>query len=102
MLLISAYLGLAGTNVRINLSASEINRLADDIIVKSKEVYDSVASVTLEKVCDFFDFGAFCVICTLISQSVTILNIDNLAFYFDSLIPQSAKKQSALNFVQEC
>ncbi|ONK71182.1 uncharacterized protein A4U43_C04F5730 [Asparagus officinalis] len=42
--------GLAGTNVRINLSASEIKRLADDIIAKSKEVYDSVASVPLEKV----------------------------------------------------
>ncbi|ONK69806.1 uncharacterized protein A4U43_C05F26940 [Asparagus officinalis] len=39
--------GLAGTNVRINLFASEIKRLVDD---KSKEVYDSVASVTLEKV----------------------------------------------------
>lgn len=41
---------LVGTSVRINLSASEIKKLADHIIAKSKDVYDSVASVSLEKV----------------------------------------------------
>ncbi|KAL2543331.1 putative thimet oligopeptidase [Abeliophyllum distichum] len=38
-----------GSNVRINLSASEILRLADRIIAKSKEVHDAVASVPLDK-----------------------------------------------------
>ncbi|KAJ8758908.1 hypothetical protein K2173_002687 [Erythroxylum novogranatense] len=37
-------------NVRINLSASEILRLADQVIAKSKEVHDAVASVPLDKV----------------------------------------------------
>ncbi|KAL0364273.1 UNVERIFIED_CONTAM: putative thimet oligopeptidase [Sesamum angustifolium] len=39
-----------GSNVRINLSASEILRLADHIVAKSKEVHDTVASVPLDKV----------------------------------------------------
>ncbi|KAL0421505.1 UNVERIFIED_CONTAM: putative thimet oligopeptidase [Sesamum latifolium] len=39
-----------GSNVRINLSASEILRLADHIVAKSKEVHDAVASVPLDKV----------------------------------------------------
>ncbi|CAA0822740.1 Probable thimet oligopeptidase [Striga hermonthica] len=39
-----------GTNVKINLSASEILRLADSIIAKSKKVHDMVASVPLDKV----------------------------------------------------
>ncbi|KAB5537785.1 hypothetical protein DKX38_015318 [Salix brachista] len=41
---------LSGSNVRINLSASEILKLADRIIAKSKEVHDAVASVPLDKV----------------------------------------------------
>ncbi|XP_072999622.1 probable thimet oligopeptidase isoform X1 [Typha latifolia] len=40
---------LPGSSVRINLSASEINRLTDDIIAKSKETYDLVASLPLVK-----------------------------------------------------
>ncbi|CAL9078276.1 unnamed protein product [Musa textilis] len=39
-----------GSSVLVNLSASEIQRLTDQIIAKSKEVYDLVASVPLEKV----------------------------------------------------
>ncbi|KAL2253718.1 UNVERIFIED_CONTAM: putative thimet oligopeptidase [Sesamum indicum] len=39
-----------GSNVRINLSASEILRLADHIVAKSKEVHDTIASVPLDKV----------------------------------------------------
>lgn len=39
-----------GSRVLVNLSASEIQRLTDQIIAKSKEVYDLVASVPLEKV----------------------------------------------------
>ncbi|KAL0385411.1 UNVERIFIED_CONTAM: putative thimet oligopeptidase [Sesamum radiatum] len=39
-----------GSNVRINLSAPEILRLADHIVAKSKEVHDAVASVPLDKV----------------------------------------------------
>ncbi|XP_054786982.1 probable thimet oligopeptidase [Prosopis cineraria] len=41
---------LPGSNVRINLSKSEILKLADQIIAKSKEVHDAVASVPLDKV----------------------------------------------------
>ncbi|XP_007044976.2 PREDICTED: probable thimet oligopeptidase [Theobroma cacao] len=41
---------LPGCNVRVNLSASEILKLADRIIAKSKEVHDAVASVPLDKV----------------------------------------------------
>ncbi|KAL3656049.1 hypothetical protein CASFOL_000445 [Castilleja foliolosa] len=39
-----------GSNVRINLSATEILKLADHIIARSKEVHDAVASVPLDKV----------------------------------------------------
>lgn len=41
---------LAGSNVRVNLSASEILKLADEIIAKSNKVHNSVASVPLDKV----------------------------------------------------
>ncbi|XP_019176680.1 PREDICTED: probable thimet oligopeptidase [Ipomoea nil] len=41
---------IPGLNVRVNLSASEILRLADHIIAKSKQVHDAVASVPLDKV----------------------------------------------------
>ncbi|KAK6922350.1 Peptidase M3A/M3B catalytic domain [Dillenia turbinata] len=41
---------LPGSNVRVNLSASEILKLADRIIANSKKVHDSVASVPLDKV----------------------------------------------------
>ncbi|KAK1577521.1 hypothetical protein Q3G72_022495 [Acer saccharum] len=41
---------LKGSNVRVNLSASEILKLADRVIAKSKEVHDAVASVPLDKV----------------------------------------------------
>lgn len=41
---------LSGSNACINLSASEILKLADRIIAKSKEVHDAVASVPLDKV----------------------------------------------------
>ncbi|KAL6512953.1 hypothetical protein OROHE_019743 [Orobanche hederae] len=36
-------------NARIHLSASEILKLADDIIAKSKKIHDAVASVPLDK-----------------------------------------------------
>lgn len=39
-----------GLNVLVNLSATEIHKLTDQIIAKSKEVHDLVASVPLEKV----------------------------------------------------
>ncbi|KAL3835648.1 hypothetical protein ACJIZ3_010384 [Penstemon smallii] len=39
-----------GSNVQINLSASEILKLADHIVAKSKEVHDAIASVPLDKV----------------------------------------------------
>ncbi|CAI0425738.1 unnamed protein product [Linum tenue] len=42
--------GLQGSSVRINLSASEILKLADRIVAKSKQVHDAVASVPLDKV----------------------------------------------------
>ncbi|KAK7306216.1 hypothetical protein VNO77_44142 [Canavalia gladiata] len=41
---------LAGSKVRVNLSASEILKLADKIIAESNKVYNSVASVPLNKV----------------------------------------------------
>ncbi|KAM2535042.1 hypothetical protein TB1_020681 [Malus domestica] len=41
---------LQGSKVQANLSASEILKLADRIISKSKEVHDAVASVPLDKV----------------------------------------------------
>ncbi|KAF8365108.1 hypothetical protein HHK36_032851 [Tetracentron sinense] len=41
---------LPGSNVRLNLSASEILKLADQIISKSKELHDTVASVPLDKI----------------------------------------------------
>ncbi|XP_051116561.1 probable thimet oligopeptidase [Andrographis paniculata] len=40
----------SGSSVRINMSSSEILRLADHIIAKSKEVHDKVAAVPLDKV----------------------------------------------------
>ncbi|XP_031480320.2 probable thimet oligopeptidase isoform X2 [Nymphaea colorata] len=39
-----------GLQIRVNLSASEISKLADRVISNSKEVHDSVASVPLHKV----------------------------------------------------
>lgn len=42
--------GLPGSSVLVNLSASEISKLADCIIAKSKETYDRVASIPFEKV----------------------------------------------------
>ncbi|KAL8161695.1 hypothetical protein V2J09_013184 [Rumex salicifolius] len=41
---------LKGSNVRLNLSASEIRKLANHIIAKSKEVHDSLAILPLDKV----------------------------------------------------
>ncbi|XP_020168559.1 probable thimet oligopeptidase [Aegilops tauschii subsp. strangulata] len=41
---------LPGFSVQVNLSAAEIKRLADRIIAKSKETYDAVAAVPLDKV----------------------------------------------------
>ncbi|KAJ1375756.1 Peptidase M3A/M3B catalytic domain [Sesbania bispinosa] len=41
---------MAGSKVRVNLSASEILKLADQIIAKSNEVHNTVASVPLDKV----------------------------------------------------
>ncbi|KAM1633555.1 hypothetical protein ACFXTN_010597 [Malus domestica] len=46
---------LQGTKVRVNISASEILKLADRIISKSKEVHDAVASVPLDKVVTFMN-----------------------------------------------
>ncbi|KAF3337265.1 putative thimet oligopeptidase [Carex littledalei] len=48
---ISKKKGLPGSSVLVDLSASEISKLADCIIAKSKETYDRVASIPLEKVC---------------------------------------------------
>ena len=42
---------LPGFTAQVNLSAAEIKRIADRIISKSKETYDSVATVPLDKVC---------------------------------------------------
>ncbi|XP_042499957.1 probable thimet oligopeptidase isoform X1 [Macadamia integrifolia] len=41
---------LPGLNVHVNLSASDILKLTDRVITKSKEVHDAVASVPLDKV----------------------------------------------------
>lgn len=41
---------LPGCNFRVNLSDSEILKLADRVIAKSKKVHDEVASVPLDKV----------------------------------------------------
>ncbi|KAK7387563.1 hypothetical protein VNO78_28453 [Psophocarpus tetragonolobus] len=41
---------LAGSKVRVNLSASEIVKLSDQIIANSNKVHNSVASVPLDKV----------------------------------------------------
>ncbi|KAF5741135.1 putative oligopeptidase [Tripterygium wilfordii] len=41
---------LLGSDVRVNLSASEILKLADQIIAESKKVHDAIASVPLDKV----------------------------------------------------
>ncbi|KAK7379541.1 hypothetical protein VNO80_05004 [Phaseolus coccineus] len=41
---------LAGSKVRVNLSAPEILKLAEQIIANSKKVYNSVATVPLDKV----------------------------------------------------
>ncbi|KAI4336627.1 hypothetical protein L6164_015128 [Bauhinia variegata] len=41
---------LPSSKVRVNLSASEILKLSDRIIAKSKEVHDAVGSVSLDKV----------------------------------------------------
>ncbi|KAM0932161.1 putative thimet oligopeptidase [Dioscorea sansibarensis] len=41
---------LPGSSVRIKLSAPDIHKLTDHIIAKSKEIYDLVASVPIEKV----------------------------------------------------
>ncbi|KAF8664901.1 hypothetical protein HU200_054218 [Digitaria exilis] len=41
---------LPGFTAQVNLSAAEIKRLADRIIAKAKETYDSVAAVPLDKV----------------------------------------------------
>ncbi|KAF5778218.1 putative neurolysin [Helianthus annuus] len=42
--------GLRGSNVRVNLSAFDILKLADRVIANSKAVYNAVASVPLDKV----------------------------------------------------
>ncbi|GAB2280577.1 hypothetical protein Dimus_015204 [Dionaea muscipula] len=39
-----------GSDVRVNLSASEIRKLADSIVAESKQVHDAVASVPVDKV----------------------------------------------------
>lgn len=51
---------LPGSKVRVNLSASGILKLADQIIAKSKEVHDSVASVPLDKVFLNSSISLFC------------------------------------------
>lgn len=42
---------LPGFTAQVNLSAAEIKRTTDRIISKSRETYDSVAAVPLDKVC---------------------------------------------------
>lgn len=39
-----------GVNVRVDLSAEEILKLADVIVAKSKKIHDAVASLPLDKV----------------------------------------------------
>jgi len=41
---------LVGSNVRVNISASEIRKLADQIVAESKGVHDALASVPVDKV----------------------------------------------------
>ncbi|CAL0333113.1 unnamed protein product [Lupinus luteus] len=41
---------LAGSKVRVNLSASQILKLTEQIIAKSNEVYNTIASIPLDKV----------------------------------------------------
>jgi hypothetical protein len=49
------FVDLVGSKVRVNLSASEIVKLANQIIAKSNEVHNSVASVPLDKVLSIID-----------------------------------------------
>lgn len=42
---------LPGFTAQVNLSAADIKRLADRVVSKSKETYDAVAAVPLDKVC---------------------------------------------------
>ncbi|KAJ3708658.1 hypothetical protein LUZ61_012363 [Rhynchospora tenuis] len=83
----SAKKGLPGSSVLVDLSATEISKLADSIIAKSKEIYDRVASVPLEKVCyenvvvPFADLEAeqfpliqSCVFQRMVSASVEVRN----------------------------
>lgn len=49
-----------GSKVHINLSASEILKLADRIIDKSKKVHDAVASIPLDKVMKILPFINHC------------------------------------------
>lgn len=46
--------------MHINLSASEILKLADRIIDKSKKVHDAVASIPLDKVTKILPFINHC------------------------------------------
>jgi hypothetical protein len=48
---VGCFAELPGFTAQVNLSAAEIKRLADRIIAKSKETYDAVAAVPLDKVC---------------------------------------------------
>ncbi|KAJ8438589.1 hypothetical protein Cgig2_024678 [Carnegiea gigantea] len=41
---------LVGSNVKVKLSASEIRKLAEQIVAESKEVHDALASVPVDKV----------------------------------------------------
>lgn len=50
-------LDLIGSNVRVCLSASEILKLADKIISKSKQVHDAIASVPIDKVSTNFGYN---------------------------------------------
>jgi hypothetical protein len=49
------FVDLVGSKVRVNLSASEIVKLANQIIAKSNEVHNSVSSVPLDKVLSIID-----------------------------------------------
>jgi hypothetical protein len=48
---VGCFAELPGFTAQVNLSAAEIKKLADRIIAKSKETYDAVAAVPLDKVC---------------------------------------------------
>jgi hypothetical protein len=52
------FVDLVGSKVRVNLSASEIVKLANQIIAKSNEVHNSVASVPLDKVLSICFFNS--------------------------------------------